>query len=151
VSRGATGLTLVVAAGLGYFDRVRRSVEAGGDLSRERRRGAPDRPTEDWPADSAHMLGDVISDAMYAAARNGHADIVEYLLARGAAADAKGIFGASALHWAAFNGHRSTVDVLVQHGARLDLRDARFNATPAGWALEAGHQEIADRIDERRR
>jgi len=48
--------------------------------------------------------GDVLSHAMYSAARNGHSQVVEYLLDRGAAIDAKGVFGGIGVHWAAING-----------------------------------------------
>jgi ankyrin repeat protein len=41
---------------------------------------------------------------MYSAARNGHSQVVEYLLDRGAAIDAKGVFGGTGVHWAAING-----------------------------------------------
>jgi ankyrin repeat protein len=147
LSRGAGGLTLVVAAGLGKLEHVRSTIESGVGLAGQRRRGAPDSPDEHWPADSAHMLGDVISDAMYAAARNGHAEVVEYLLDRGAAVDAKGVFGATALHWAALSGHRRTVDLLLARGASRGIRDARFDATPAEWANEGRHGEIAGALN----
>jgi hypothetical protein len=48
-------------------------------------------PNADWPADSAHILNDTISDALYAAARNGHAEVVAHLLDRGADINAKGL------------------------------------------------------------
>ena len=146
LSRGAGGLTFVVAAGLGKLDQVRATIGSGADLSVQRRRGAPELPDEHWPADSAHLLGDVVSDAMYAAARNGHTHVVEFLLDSAAAIDAKGVFGATALHWAAINGHRSTTDLLLARGASLVIRDRRFDATPAEWAKEGGHMEIADAL-----
>lgn len=146
LSRGAGGLTLVVAAGLGKLDQVRAVIECGADLSANRRRGAPESPDEHWPSDSAYLQGDVVSDALYAAARNGHTEVVEFLMDRGAAIDAKGVFGATALHWAAINGHRGTAELLVARGASLVIRDARFNATPAEWAKEGGHIEIADAL-----
>jgi ankyrin repeat protein len=146
LTRGARGLTLVVAAGLGMLDVVRARIESGMDLSGEQRPGSYRAADDEWPLDSAHRLGDVVSHAMYAAARNGHTPVVDYLLSLGASVDAKGFFGGTALHWAAINGHRSTVDLLVGRGARLDLRDARFDATPADWAVEGGHQAIADRL-----
>lgn len=44
--------------------------------------------------------------------------------------------GATALHYAAFGGHRDVVRLLVQHGADINAPDAKFGATPAGWAIE---------------
>jgi len=143
LARGASGFTLIIAAGLGKLDDVKDIIASGADLSAHRRRSAPDSPNEDWSADSAHIQRDVLSDAMYAAARNGHTPVVEYLLDHGATVDAKGIFGATALHWAAINGHRITVELLVSRGANLTIRDARFNSTPEGWAIEGGHTELA--------
>ena len=144
LARGASGFTLVVAAGLGKLEHVKSIIASGEDLNAHGRRGAPESPNDDWPADSAHIQRDVLSDAMYAAARNGHTQVVEYLLDHGAAIDAKGVFGATALHWAAINGHRSTLELLGARGANLHLRDERFNSTPEGWAREGGHIDLAD-------
>lgn len=44
--------------------------------------------------------------------------------------------GATPLHYAAEAGHRDVVRVLLDAGADLNARDARFGATPAGWAIE---------------
>lgn len=146
LSRGAGGLTLIIAAALGKQADVEAIVESVTDLSPHRRRDAPRTPDHTWPPDSAHIVGDILSDALYAAARNGHRPVVEYLLARGANIDAKGVFGASGLHWAAINGHASTVELLISRGANLTLRDARFAATAEGWAQEGGHSHIADTL-----
>lgn len=151
LSRGAGGFTLIIAAALGKQRDVEAIVESGMELSPHRRRDAPRTPDDHWPADSAHILGDILSDALYAAARNGHAHIVEYLLSRGANTDAKGVFGATALHWAAMNGHASTVELLIARGANLDLKDARFEATAEGWAEEGAHSQIADTLRRSRR
>jgi ankyrin repeat protein len=146
LSRGASGFSLIVAAALGKRKELEAIVASGADLAAHRRRGAPSTATEHWPADSAHLQGDVLSDALYAAARNGQTGVVEYLLSRGAKVDAKGVFGATALHWAAMNGHADTVALLVSRGARLDLKDERFDATPAGWAEEGAHPQIAETL-----
>jgi uncharacterized protein len=143
LSRGATGFTLIQAAALGKLDHVKAALASGGDLSIHRRTAAPQAPDDHWPADSAHILGDVLGDALYAAARNGHRAVVEYLLECGAGIDAKGVFGGTGLHWAAINGHAGTVVLLIARGANLALKDARFDATPEGWAEEGGHPEIA--------
>jgi ankyrin repeat protein len=44
--------------------------------------------------------------------------------------------GATALHHAAFAGHSDLARLLVQRGAEINARDTKFNATPAGWAIE---------------
>lgn len=44
--------------------------------------------------------------------------------------------GATALHYAAEQGDRDLVALLLDAGADVNARDARFNATPAGWAVE---------------
>ena len=144
LARGASGFTLINAAGLGKLEQVKAIVSSGADLSAHRRRGAPQSPDDHWPADSAHILGDVLSDAMFAAARNGHNKVVEYLLDHGALIDAKGVFGATGLHWAAINGHLKTVELLIDRGASLTLRDKRFDSTPEGWAREGAHADITE-------
>jgi ankyrin repeat protein len=144
LSRGAKRFTFVVAASLGNLAEIKTRLESGQDLSTEFHE---DLAVDDhWPADSARIQRDILSHALYAAARNGHTEVVEYLLSRGANIDAKGVFGGTGLHWAAINGHRDTVDFLIRHGASLTIRDARFDATPEGWANEGGHSEIADRL-----
>lgn len=144
LARGASGLTLIVAAGLGKLDTVKSIIASGTDLSAHRRRGAPESPDDHWPADSAHIRGEVLSDAVFAAARNGHTQVVEHLLDHGAHVDAKGVFGATGLHWAAINGHRETVELLIARGANLTITDERFDSTPEGWANEVGHTDLAD-------
>ena len=44
--------------------------------------------------------------------------------------------GATPLHYAAFGGHRRVVRLLLDRGAYINSRDAKFHATPAGWAIE---------------
>jgi cytohesin len=143
LSRGASGLTVITAASLGKLADVRAILDGGADLATHRRRDAPATPDRYWPAGTAHIRGDVLSDALYGAARNGHTETVAYLLERGADIDARGVFGATGLHWAAINGHRETVEFLVAHGADLSIGDPEFAATPEGWAREGGHGEIA--------
>jgi ankyrin repeat protein len=149
LERGARGMTLIVAAGLGKQAEVEAIVESGTDLASHHRRDAPRTPNDHWPEDSAHIRGDTLSDALYAAARNGQTQVVEYLAERGANVDAKGVFGATGLHWAAINGHAGTVELLISRGAELELKDERFNATAEEWAREGGHPEIADRLRRR--
>jgi len=150
LARGATGFTLITAASLGKLSAVRRIIESGEDLSAHRKRDAPTAPDDHWPPDSAHIRKDIISDALYAAARNGHRDVVAYLLDQGADIDAMGVFGATGLHWAALNGHQEAVEFLVKRGANLTIRDSKFDATPEEWAQEGDHSSIGEMLRQAR-
>jgi len=121
IARGAR-LDLWSAAGLGLLDEVQQRL-----------------PTDD--------AGNVMSQAFYIAARNGHIAIAELLLAHGADVNQRGFFEATGLHWAAINGHGDMVDWLLRHGADPALKDDKFQATPAAWAREGAHEEIARRIE----
>ena len=149
LERGATGLTLVQAAALGKLAVVEAFLASGVSGAAHARRLAP-APADQWPPDTAHARGDVLSDALYAAARNGHDEVVKVLLDRGAEVDAKGFFGATGLMWAAVNGHASTVRLLLARGADTELRDAHFDGDALGWAREGGSQEIELLIQEAR-
>lgn len=116
LERGAVAYTLIVAAALGKIADVKSMIASDTQ---------------------------VLSEAMYGAARNGHTELVEYLLDQGATVDLRKVLGGTALHWAAINGHRGTVELLVSRGASLTIRDERFDGTPEDWANEGGHAELA--------
>ncbi len=144
LGRGAEGLDLINAASLGRLADVRRLLEV---RPWPRRRSLPDEPNRHWPAQSAAMRGDVLSDAFYGACRNGCTEVARLLLERGADVDAVGVFAATALHWAALNGHAQTVEFLIRQGASVRLKDPEFDACPSGWAREGGHEELAARLE----
>ena len=50
------------------------------------------------------------------------------------------------LHLAAYGGSRELVDLLLELGADPNARDRDFDATPAGWARHAHHDELADHL-----
>ena len=115
-ARGPGRFTLIVAAALGKFEDVKVLLDSESDVA---------------------------STALYAAARNGHTAVVEYLLDHGATIDTRGFFGGTGLHWAAINGHRDTVELLIARGASRNIRDEHFDSTPEEWAIEGGHTELA--------
>ena len=78
------------------------------------------------------------------AARDGHAEIVEMLLAAGADADAvEPVFGAVPLHKAVYNGHADITRILVDHGVDKDFQGATNGYTPLHDAIWHGHEECA--------
>lgn len=151
LARGATGMNLVLAAGLGRLDEVTRYCEQRTSLEGL---GIPRRPNDindekGWPPDAARMKGDVLGEAFQLACRNGHLDVARYLLDRGADVNAKGYFGGTGLHWAAINGHADMVGWLLDNRADAELLDNGFKATAVGWAVEGGHDDLAVMIRDR--
>lgn len=143
LERGAAGLNLYTAAGLGLVDEVRSFLAEGRPRPEAGRRRRDDADPSELPPDTALSRGDALSDAFYIACRGGQLAVAQLLLEHGADIDAKGHFGATGLHWAALNGHVEVVRWLLERGAATGGRDARFDSTPEGWALETGHAEIA--------
>ena len=73
---------------------------------------------------------------MMAAVESRHHDIAEWLLSRGASANARSdaVSRHTALHSAAWNGDVRMVHLLLAAGADRQARDAQFDGTPAHWA-----------------
>ena len=55
---------------------------------------------------------------LHKAARKGHKDIVELLIAKGANVNAADKYGETPLFWAARNGHKDVAELLRKHGAK---------------------------------
>jgi ankyrin repeat protein len=140
-------LNMWCAAGLGMLDVVESFFDGPNRLkpnagqTRSRDLGGNWGTTA--PPESYHEL---VSEAFYIAARNGHVEVAKFLLGKGAEIDQRGFFGASGLHWAAINGHKAMVEFLIGHGADLTLRDQHFQATALGWAMEGKQEEIAEML-----
>lgn len=90
------------------------------------------------------------------AAADGRRRAVELLLELGVPVDTSGRGDAgghqrwnTALHEAAFRDDEAMATLLLDHGADPTVRDARFDATPAGWAAHAGHTRLAAVLAER--
>ena len=114
--RGAT-LDLEEAAGVGRLEVVQSFVDEQGDLMHGATR-------EQLIAGFAW------------ACEFGRTTVVDYLLQRGVAIDARLPHdGQTGLHWAALGGHADTVALLLSRGAPVDARDRSYDGTPLGWAL----------------
>jgi ankyrin repeat protein len=77
-----------------------------------------------------------IADLIDAAMRGDAARVRDLVAATPSLAQASDAEGATALHYAALHGYRDIVRLLIAAGADVNARDGRFNATPAGWAIE---------------
>jgi len=141
-------LNMWCAAGLGMLD----VVQSFWDSPNELRPGAGQVRSRDlgngkWgKAPAPESYAELVSEAFYIAARNGHVEVARFLLGKGADINCRGFFGAPGLHWAAINGHKAMVEFLIANGADLHLRDQQFNSTPLGWALEGKQMEIMEML-----
>jgi uncharacterized protein len=70
------------------------------------------------------------------AASLGSEDVAIRLLDAGAQPHLRGEGGETALHWAALFGEHRLAQRLIE-GADLELEDARYHATPLGWAVHS--------------
>lgn len=77
------------------------------------------------------------TEEFFAAVSSGNLNRIRELLARTPSlVRVRDAEGATPLHYAAFRGDRELVRVLVDGGADVNSRDERYDATPAGWAIE---------------
>lgn len=78
----------------------------------------------------------------------GHIEVVDFLLAHGAAASLS-TDGPTGLHWAVLGGQAAIVNKLLELGAAVDVIETRFGGTPLAWALHAFDNAFNDANAER--
>ena len=66
---------------------------------------------------------DVNFTPLIAASENGHLEVAEALIARGADVNARSTDGQTALHASAFNQHPKTVELLARSGTAIEVRE----------------------------
>ena len=129
------------AAGVGDLDAVKRWFDADGNVAL----GDPDQH-DPFPAHHPDVtVAEVLGRALAWAVQNGEYPVADYLLERGA--DINTRWGthepASMLHENAFAGRREQVEYLLSKGIDTTILDVSYGSDAAGWALFAGHEDIA--------
>jgi ankyrin repeat protein len=109
--------------------RLEGALMRGDRAEAERLRGAPVRP-----------------GLIARAAELDRADAIRLMAEHGLDVNAGRI---TALHEAAVKDNRPLVDLLLELGADPNIRDAEYDATPAGWAEHFGHTQLAAELRER--
>ncbi len=135
--RGGAILDLWCAAGMGDLEATKSFWDAQGRLADQpsttgsSRYDAQGQPLPRPPATMEEVLG----DALYIAARNGHTEVVKFLLARGADVHFRGFCGGTPLHWAYFANSKPVIDLLLAHGADPESLDDNQQATPRAFGV----------------
>jgi ankyrin repeat protein len=80
---------------------------------------------------------------LHYAAFAGQTEILQFLVGKGAALDARAPNGQTALMLAAKNGHKEAVKLLIDADADMDLNDPDGN-TAISLARSSGNSDIAD-------
>ncbi len=129
---------LAHAAGIGDLARVKRWFDdkgqpALGDPQRHHRNVRDGLPTAQQ----------VLDAALAWAVMNRHFEVAEFLLAHGANVNTDWATHepASILHECAMHGNYDGARFLIAHGIDLTIKDHRWSATAAGWALHAAHDQ----------
>jgi ankyrin repeat protein len=146
---------LSAAASAGQLEAVRLLLTRGADARRCEPSGTH---ALDWAAQEGHqqvvemllahdpLLVDLPGyggrTALIAAAANGHAPLVQLLLACGADARVRRASGSHALDGAAENGHAAVVRLLLVHEAALLELPGHGQRTPLAAAAAGGHVEL---------
>jgi ankyrin repeat protein len=128
---------LFCAAGIGALDEVEACFDADGALLPGASRTGSSRLAADGsrlpcPPTTAR---EQVSDALYIACRNGHAEVVRFLLGKNPELSFRAYMGATPLHWAYFSGSRAVVRLLEQAGADTEARDDSLRCTPRAFGI----------------
>jgi ankyrin repeat protein len=119
------GSPLTAAAKFGSPEMIELLLDAGADAN-----------ASTW-AESGEA-----SEALFAAAEENHAEIIELLLAHGAVVDGTNLGGRSPLIHSAYFNSPDVIRVLLTHGADIDLQDVT-GYTALHWAATDGNLEAA--------
>jgi cytohesin len=80
---------------------------------------------------------------LHFAAQQGHKEVVELLIGKGADVNLKRRGGKTPLHLAAQNGHKDVTELLIAKGADVNAKDD-YGSTSLDWANGYGRTETAD-------
>jgi len=81
--------------------------------------------------------------ALHYAAEQGHGDVAELLLGKGADVNAENNGGATPLHIAVYNAHKDVAELLIAKGADINAA-AKDGTTPLQIAKDEGNKEIVE-------
>jgi ankyrin repeat protein len=142
--RGARADNLIYAAGLGRDAVVDQMLASGTGADRIPRRTDDRAGRFSFPVPRDANAREM---AMIVAAMHGRLTSMGLILDNGVDVNATPFCRQSALHYAAYLGRTEIVEELLARDAGTLLADSQMNRTPARWARECGHSDLADRLE----
>ena len=91
------------------------------------------------------------TQAIFDAATRDDVEAVRLLLDLGISPDVANAQNERAMHHAAYHNAISVLRLLIDRGAEVDARDARYDATPLGWAAHADQRNAIEVLSSRSR
>ena len=88
-----------------------------------------------------HNQNNVDLTPLHYASEDGHLEIVEFLISKGAKVDARDSDNATPLMEAAYKGRSNVVKLLLANGARINSQDADLD-TPLHWAIDGNRLDV---------
>jgi ankyrin repeat protein len=125
---------IALACGAGDTAQVRAMLDEAPDLVHSR------LERDQLQVGSGLSDGDTL---LHVAASNGHLDVCQLLIARGADPNAASNKGQRPLHYAAGHGHVEVASLLLDHGADIAAVENEHGGTPLDWARFHGHHQMA--------
>jgi hypothetical protein len=83
------------------------------------------------------------NSAIHLSSKNGHVDIVKYLLDHGANVNCENKYGWTAFMYATTNRHYKTLELLLQYGACIHIASTTEYKTPLHLACQKRHLKMA--------
>ena len=127
---------LFCAAGIGDLIHIQRLFNESGLIPHASRTGSSRMGADGKRLPCPPLTAnEQISDALYIACRNGHVEVVRFLLTKQPDLAFRAYMGATPLHWAYFGGSQEVIDLLEAAGADPTLRDETLRCTPRAFGI----------------
>lgn len=127
---------LFSAAGMGSLEAVKVCFDESGSLIPNAVHTGSTRFQDGTilpcPPDS---ISEKIADALYMACRNGHVEVVRFLLAKNPNLSFRAYEGGTLLHWAYFGSSNEVIELILQAGLDPLAKDDTLKVTPRAFGI----------------
>jgi ankyrin repeat protein len=133
---------LFIAAGMGLLDEVKGCFDAADKVISSRVETGSSRVDAQGTLQPCPppLEREQVADALYMACRNGHLEVMEFLLTKQPDLQFKAYLGAGLLHWAYFGNNVAIIEKLIQLGLDESERDPSYHFTPREFGIRIPHE-----------